>query len=133
MTGAGLKRILLSLFLAGLIFSTGGCVYLVVGGVAAMGGYAISPDTVEGTIAGRNTQDVWQSAVDTISIMGIIEEKNDISGILIANVQGAHVTVSVAEPVTDNVKLRVKARRGIMPKIKLAQDIYNKIAQRVHP
>lgn len=127
------RKNFLSLLLAGLLLSTSGCFYLVIGGVGALGGYAISPDTVEGTVGGDTAQDVWQAAVDVISIMGIIEEKNEISGVLIAKVQGVYVTVTVAEPLADSVKLRVKARKGMMPKIKLAQDIYTKIVQKARP
>ena len=127
------KKIFFSGFLALVLLFQSGCVYLVIGGVGALGGYAISPDTFEGMVTGKNMQDIWQAAVDVVSIMGIIEEKNEIAGVLIARVQGAHVTVSVTEPVNDSVKLRIKARRGIMPKIKLAQDIYTKISQRVNP
>ena len=128
-----LKNSFYSVILAALMLSAGGCVYLVIGGVGAVGGYAISPDTVEGNVGGNTFADVWQAAVETISIMGVIEEKNDISGVLIARVQNAHVTVTVSEAIVDNVKLRVKARRGMMPKIKLAQDIYTKIVQKSQP
>ncbi len=127
------KKSFLSLTLVLFLLTGSGCFYLVIGGVGALGGYAISPDTVEGMVGGYSTQDVWQAAVDTVSIMGLIEEKNEIAGVVVAKVSGAHITVTVAEPVVDTVKLRVKARRGMMPKIKLAQDIYTKIVQKAHP
>ncbi len=127
------RNIFFSLILAAGLLSATGCFYLVIGGVGALGGYAISPDTVEGMVGGGSTQDVWQAAVDVISIMGIIEEQNEISGVLIAKVQGAHITVTVSQALAENVKLRVKARKGMMPKVKFAQDIYTKIVQRVRP
>lgn len=127
------KKILLSIALGLFLLTGSGCFYLVIGGVGALGGYAISPDTVEGMVGGYTTQDVWQAAVDTVSVMGLIEEKNEIAGVVVAKVSGSHITVTVAEPVVDTVKLRVKARRGMMPKIKLAQDIYTKIVQKAHP
>ncbi|MCB9772279.1 MAG: hypothetical protein H6754_06990 [Candidatus Omnitrophica bacterium] len=128
-----LKNSFCSVILAALMLTTSGCIYLAIGGVGVVGGYAISPDTVEGNVGGNTFADVWAAAVETVSIMGVIEEKNDISGVLIAKVQNAHVTVTISEAIADNVKLRVKARRGMMPKIKLAQDIYTKIVQRSHP
>ncbi len=128
-----LRKSFFSLILAALVLSASGCFYLVIGGVGALGGYAISPDTVEGMVNGDSLEDLWQAAVDTISIMGVIEEKNEISGVLIAKVQGVHITVVLVEPVADSVKLRVKARRGMMPKIKVAQDIYTKIVQKARP
>jgi len=122
-----MKKKILSGLLAVLLLSQAGCVYLVVGGAAALGGYAISPDTIEGVIENKNTQDMFAAAIDVISIMGIIEEKNELAGVIVAKVQKTYVTITIAEPVTDSVKLTIKARRGMMPKIKLAQDIYAKI------
>ncbi|MCB9756967.1 MAG: hypothetical protein H6753_00925 [Candidatus Omnitrophica bacterium] len=127
------KKSFFSIALVLFLLTGSGCFYLVIGGVGALGGYAISPDTVEGMVSGYTMQDIWQAAVDTVSIMGLIEEKNEIAGVVVAKVSGAHITVTVAEPVADTVKLRVKARRGMMPRIKLAQDIYTKIVQRSHP
>ena len=47
MKSAALKKLLLVLFLS-FTLCTSGCVYLVVGGIGALGGYVVSPDTVEG-------------------------------------------------------------------------------------
>jgi len=133
MSEGWVRRRFFSGLLAVLLLSQCGCFYLVIGGVGALGGYAISPDTVEGTMTGRNIQDLWASAVDVISIMGIIDEKNENAGVIIARVQGTHVTITLLEPVSDTVKLRVKARKGMVPRIKLAQDIYAKIIQKANP
>jgi len=124
-----LKNNVFAAVLVSLMLTTSGCFYLVIGGVGALGGYAISPDTVEGNVEGRSTADIWDAALQTVSVMGVIEEKNDVSGVLIAKVQGTQVTISISEPITETVKLRVKARKGMMPKVKLAQDIYTKIVQ----
>ena len=124
-----LKNNVFAAVLVSLMLTTSGCFYLVIGGVGALGGYAISPDTVEGNVEGRSTADIWDAALQTVSVMGVIEEKNEVSGVLIAKVQGTQVTISISEPITETVKLRVKARKGMMPKVKLAQDIYTKIVQ----
>lgn len=126
-----MKKGILTGVLAVLLLTQAGCVYLVIGSVGALGGYAISPDTIEGVVNNRDPQDMFDAAVDVISIMGIIEEKNEVAGVIVAQVQKTHVTVTITEPVNGSVKLRVKARRGMMPKIKLAQDIYAKILARL--
>ena len=100
------------LLLAGFVLTASGCFYLVIGGVGALGGYAISPDTVEGVVNKETTQDLWQAAVEVISIMGIIQEQNEVSGVLIAQVQGAYITITVTESPADSVKLRVKIGRA---------------------
>lgn len=127
-----MRKQIFSGLLAFLLLAQGGCVYLVVGGAAALGGYAISPDTIEGVIENKNAEDMYAASVDIVSIMGLIEEKNEIAGVLIAKVQGAHVTITIEEPASESVKLRIKARRGMMPKIKLAQDLYAKILAKVN-
>ena len=104
-----------------------GCVYLVIGGVGALGGYAISPDTVEGIIGGRDLDEVWHAAVEVVSVMGVIEERNDAGGMLIAKVQGNRVTVTVMQISDQTIKLRIKARKAFLPRIRTSQDVYMKI------
>jgi len=133
MNPGNVKKLFFPGLLVACLLFQGGCFYLVLGGVGVLGGYAISPDTVEGTLNGKNIQDVWAASIDVIGTMGIIEEQNEIAGVMIAKVQGAHVTLTLTEPVTDTVQLRIKARKGMMPKIKVAQDIYGKIIQKTNP
>lgn len=114
-----------------LLFSSG-CIYLVVGSVGALGGYVVSPDTVEGVLDNKAQGDVWQAAVDIIGVMGIIEESNEPGGIILAKIQGTKVTITIMEISADTVKLSVKARKAFLPKIRLSQDIYSKIVQKVN-
>ena len=58
-TGTFLISILLLLGIA----SFQGCIYLVIGSIGAVGGYVVSPDTVEGTIE-RDFEEVWQATSD---------------------------------------------------------------------
>ena len=114
--------------LLALIFSLNltGCVYLVVGTVGAVGGYIVSPDTVEG-ITQKDQTKVWNAAIEVASIMGSVENKLQSSGVIVAIIQGARVSITVV-PINDaNVKLTVKARKTLLPKINVAQDIFTKI------
>jgi hypothetical protein len=113
-----------------LAFGLSGCIYLIVGGVGAVGGYIVSPDTVEGiTEFGDIT--IWESAIEIVSIMGIIEDQNEEMGVLLAKVNGAKVTITVLPMDTAQSKLTVKARKAFMPKINLAQDVFVKIVNNV--
>ncbi|MEW5895156.1 MAG: DUF3568 family protein [Candidatus Omnitrophota bacterium] len=118
---------ILSLFMC----SLNGCVYLVVGGVGALGGYVVSPDTVEGTIVEKDYEDVWSAASEVLSNSGMVEEENELNGTIIARVQGARVHVSVFRVGTNTAKLSVKARKSILPKIMIAQDVYVKIVEAI--
>ena len=109
------------------ILPLNGCVYLVVGGIGAFGGYVASPDTVEGTILNRSYGAVWEKSLEVASVMGIVEERNDAGGNLTAKISGATVKVSLFRVGVDSVKISVKAREGVLPRIKIAQDAYVKI------
>ncbi len=114
-----------------LAFSLSGCVYLVAGGVGAVGGYVVSPDTVEGVMEGATIDAVWDTATDVLSVMGIIEETDEFDRTLTARVQGTRVVVTLRGLGERRVEVRVKARKALFPKIRLAQDVYLKIERRL--
>ncbi len=108
-----------------------GCVYLVIGGLGALGGYIVSPDTVEG-ITGHDQADVWDVAYEVASIMGTIQESKESAGILNARINGAKVTITVLPMSSSAVKVIVKARKSFFPKISVAQDVYIKVMTRLN-
>ena len=108
-----------------------GCIYLAIGGVGALGGYMVSRDTVEGLVE-SDTAQVWDTAVEVVSIMGLVESKNEAGGVINAKISGARVIVVVMEMSTSSVKLSVKARKYYLPKSSLAQDVFVKIMSRVN-
>ncbi len=120
-------KIVWPLSLSMVVFLLNGCVYLMVGGIGAFGGYVASPDTVEGTVLERDYDTVWSQAVEVVSTMGMIEENNPAGGVLQADVQGTRVKITVLGVSASSVKLRIKARRSVFPKIRTAQQIYIKI------
>lgn len=122
-----LRKIRVGVVLISSLFFSSGCIYLVAGGAGVLGGYVISPDTVEGIIGGRDMEEVWHAAVEVISVMGVIEERNDAGGMLISKIQGNRVTVTVMQVSNQTIKLRVKARKAFLPRIRTAQEVYMKI------
>lgn len=113
-----------------LLFSSG-CIYLVVGGIGAVGGYIVSPDTVEG-ITENDTQTVWDSAIEILSVMGLVLEENEAGGMILSNVNAAKVTVTIVSLSPTTTKVTVKARKAYLPRISLAQDVFVKIMTRVN-
>lgn len=121
------KRSLLSVLLSAFVlFSLNGCIYLVVGGIGAVGGYIVSPDTVEG-LTENDLVDVWDGTLEIVSIMGTIKEQNENSGFLVAKISGAEVTIKILKLNESNVKVSVKARKAYLPKISVAQDVFVKL------
>lgn len=121
------KNLLAGCFALMLVTSLSGCVYVVIGTLGALGGYVVSPDTVEGIVENKTYEEAWEAAVEIISVMGLIEEQNEGGGVLFARVRGAKATVTVYRVSEGSVRVTVKARKTFLPKIRLAQDIYVKI------
>ncbi len=125
------KKALIGIMAWMMAIPLGGCVYVVVGGVGALGGYVASPDTVVGAIESKDPGQVWRASYEVLSFMGMIEEENQPEGILIAKLQNTKVTVAIAPAGYSGSKISVKARRGMFPKIRIAQDAYMKIVNRL--
>jgi hypothetical protein len=120
------QRIVKLLVFLPVLFNLSGCVYLVVGGIGALGGYIVSPDTVEG-ITENDAMSVWDGAVEVISIMGLIQQQQEEAGIIEAKINKASVTVTISSINETTTKVSVKARRAYMPRISTAQDVYVKV------
>jgi len=119
-----------SIFLLAIIgivcIATTSCIYVIAGGVGALGGYAVSPDTVEGE-ADVDYDTLWDAATQVVSIMGAVQTKDYKMGSLSGVVNGAKVTIDLSQISSNSVRLRVKARKNMLPDIKAAQDIFVKI------
>ena len=126
-------RTFFSVLLLSMTLTLSGCVsaYLIVGGIGVLGGYVVSPDTVEGIVA-YEQDEVWDVAHEVISIMGTISDGKQAGGIIIARVNGAKVTVTLVSVGKTSTKITIKARKGFFPKIALAQDVYTKIITRLN-
>jgi hypothetical protein len=124
------ERVLVMALLAIVLFPLSGCIYVVVGGIGAVGGYIVSPDTVEG-ITENDAELVWDTATEVVSIMGLVKEENETGGILLADVNRAKVVVTITTLSPTTTKVAVKARKAYLPKISLAQDIFAKIMTRL--
>ena len=125
------KEILQKIILVPMLFCMSGCVYMVVGGIGALGGYIISPDTIEG-LTSNDDLTVWDEAYEVASIMGSIQESSEDAGIIICEIATTKVTISITRLSEGTTRLRVKARKHHLPKIQMAQDIYVKIMSRVN-
>ncbi len=107
-----------------------GCFYVVLGGIAAVGGYAVSQDTIQGETE-KGFDSVWYTAVNTLSIMGLNNSQSRELGKITAVINGAKVTVNVMQLTPSTIRLKVKARKSLFPSITNAQNIYIKIMNRV--
>ncbi len=113
-----------------ILVSLTGCVYVVVGTVGALGGYIVSPDTVEG-VASHEKVKVWDAAIEIASVMGWIENQNEVNSVIKAKINGARVTITITSINDSTTKVTVKSRKVFLPKVSLAQDVFVKIMSRL--
>lgn len=106
------------------------CVPLIIGGVGVLGGYAISRDTI-GAETSKNVGDIWQAAKDVVSVMGIVKKIDEDTMAIEANIYSSVAIVKVEKLTEATSRLKVKARKLLMPNIGLAQKVFVKIMQRL--
>ena len=126
-----IRKFLLAALVTGLSLSLSGCFYLVLGGLGAVGGYAVSPDTVEGT-SDRDSEEVWDAAVTVANIMGNITRQSEKEGKLEAIINNSRVNISVMQFTKKKSKILVKARKSFFPNIATAQDVYIKVINQLN-
>jgi hypothetical protein len=111
-----------------LCLNLAGC-WPVILGVGAVGGYAISRDTIQGE-TDKDIGSVWGAAIKVSEVMGIIRAEDRSKGTLATEVDRNNVNIKVEELTKTTVRLRVSCRnKYLLPNISLAQKIYTKIIQ----
>jgi hypothetical protein len=103
-----------------------GCWFLVIGGAGAVGGYAATQDTFQG-VSSKGQDELLAAAQKVLSIMGTITDDRPKDGEIVATVYGNHVVVDVVQINLTTSRLRVKARKDLLPSREVAQEIYTKI------
>ena len=110
------------------LFTASGCIYLGVGAIGAVGGYMVSPDTIEG-ILHADFEQVWESAHKELARQQAqIVREDHTGGYVSANIGRADVMIQISPSESaKDWKLAVTARKNMFPKVKLAQNIYTNI------
>ena len=108
-----------------------GCTLFLVGAAGATG-YAISKDSVEGFVDQRFSK-VWSVVEKTLEDRGGIVLKDKDAGRIDAQVEGSDVEAWIEEIDGGSIRIKIKARKtkGLMPDVKLAQDIYTQVLKKL--
>jgi hypothetical protein len=126
-----MKRKVLCLFLAPLLLlSLSGCAALIVGGaVGALGGYAISKDTIQGD-SDKAYESLWDSAMAIAKARGTINQENSQRGYIELQTDSSKVYIRLIRLTRATTRVRVSARNKYrMPNLNLAEDIFVKIIE----
>lgn len=120
-----MKQIILaSWILVSTVFLSGCAAVLIGAGVA--GGVAISEDTAKLEVD-TSFDRAWNVTFETIKSMGAINLQDKDSGKIQANVQDAWVEAKVIPMTPKSVRIEVKSRKNLLPKMDLAMTIINRI------
>jgi len=125
------KKFAVRLFIIPLILiSVSGCLApIIVGGaVGALGGYAISKDTVQSE-TDTPYDNLWNSAVQVARIRGVIEQEDSLRGYLKVKVEASEVQIRLVRLTRATTRMRISARRYHLPNLNLAEDIFVKIME----
>ena len=120
----------MALFLIPCIFvSILGCAPLIIGGVVgALGGYAVSKDTIQGE-TDKSYDSLWEGALTVSKIRGQIKYEDKTKGYIELEAESSKVYVRLIRLTAATTRLRVKARKYHFPNMSLAQDIFMKIME----
>ncbi|MCK5707602.1 MAG: hypothetical protein KAI43_08105 [Candidatus Aureabacteria bacterium] len=134
------RKSLLSLFTV-LFFFVSGCAPLLIG-LGALGGYAISPDTVEGIYEAKQSE-AFRISKDIMMewTTDLLEDEAETE--LIGTLDKKRIWVFTEQLDNKTVRIRVKGRKfGLsdvnrintypLPDIKTAQNIFEKIVTPIH-
>jgi hypothetical protein len=102
-----------------------GCALALVG-AGALGGYAISKDTIQGN-TDKPFESVWQASLAAVSEMGAVTGQDRETGLMVGEVHKSDVRVTVEQLTERSVQLSVKCRRNLLPNLSLAEKIFVKI------
>lgn len=106
-----------------------GCAPLIIGGaVGAVGGYAISKDTIQGE-TDKDYDSLWEAALTVGKISGEIKYENKMKGYIELEAESSKVYIRLIKLTVATTRLKVSARKYHFPNMSLAQDIFVKITE----
>jgi hypothetical protein len=124
------RKVLLSFLVPFILLGLSGCAALIVGGAAgALGGYAVSKDTIEGD-SDKAYESLWDSAMTIAKARGTIKQENQQRGYIELETDSSKVHIRLTRLTRATTRVRVSARNKYhLPNLNLAEDIFAKIME----
>ena len=104
----------------------GGCAAVLIG-TGAAGGYALGKDSVTDYFD-LSQERVFRQSIQVVKELGLVTLEDEAHGVIKATVDDAKVTITVKPVSKKTVELKVKARKMLMPKVTVAQKVYDQIS-----
>lgn len=112
-----------------LVLSISGCLPLIIGGaVGALGGYAISKDTIQAD-SDKPYDQLWNAALDVSRARGNIRQEDAARGYIEADVEKSKVWIRMVRLTQATTRIRISSRKYRLPNLELAQDMFVKMME----
>lgn len=122
-----MKRRIMCVFLsAALLCSCAGCIAVPLVAIGAIGGYAVSKDTIQGD-SDKQYDSLWSSALSVSKAHGAIKVENAEQGSIEFISGKSRVWVRLSKLTRSTTRVRVSSRKYHMPHLDLAQTVFTKI------
>ncbi len=122
-------RLLYALFALGASMSLSGCAPVLLATVGAVAGYAVSKDSVTIDLD-RPWERVWASCLEETKRQGRIKREDRARGRIDARIKETDVVATLEQLTPSTVRVIIRARRNLLPKVEVAQRLGIGIAQR---
>lgn len=119
-----MRRLLLVILIC---INTAGCIPLIIGAATgALGGYAVSKDTIQGE-SDKPYDSLWYAAKTIARSRGIIKEEDSLKGYLKLEIEASQVWIRLIRITRATTRLRISSRKRHLPNLALAEELYTKI------
>ncbi|MCM8799718.1 MAG: DUF3568 domain-containing protein [Candidatus Omnitrophica bacterium] len=106
-----------------------GCAPLLIGGaVGALGGYAISKDTIQAETQ-TDYDKLWNASLTLIRYRGSPKIEDYARGYIQAEVESSKVWIRVIRLTKNTNRIRISSRKYHLPNLNLAQDLFVRIME----
>ncbi len=112
------------------VFFLSGCAPVLLASAGIAAGYAVSRDSVTLDFD-RQKEQVWKVCVEETQRQGMVKRVDPKSGRLDAQIQQASVVLTLEQLTPATVRVVIRARKNLLPKIEVAQRLALAIARRV--
>lgn len=122
-----MKKIGVFFLIPFMLLAISGCAPLIIGGaLGAVGGYAVSKDTVQGE-TDTDYERLWNASITVARIRGTVKSEDYARGYLNFEADSSKVWIKLIRLTKATTRLRISARKYHLPNLSLAQDLYIKI------
>jgi hypothetical protein len=124
-----MRKILAAALSAGILTGLTGCAPMLIA-TGAAAGYAISRDSMVMTL-NNPWMHVWQAALEEAKSQGLIKWENMRAGKIAALVQDVDVAITLKQLTPSTIRVTVRARKHLLPKVDIAQQVGLGISRRL--